>query len=544
MKQYITIVLFVCLTLNTFANTVTKELAAKVASNYLFGTEHPVKSTTQYGSNNNIFVVNFTPEGWALVSGKKNARPVIAYSHTGSFNSKEVTTNIKDWLDTQESQISSSSTNTTWKSEWHILEERGLPVLKSANSVEPLLEVEWDQDAGWNRFCPEYDDGPGGKAYVGCVAVAMAQALHYLQYPERPQGEKSYRLAPYGTIYTNFDEEPTYQWDRMSLHTPDDFNAQLLYNCAVAVEMDFGGDGSGAYTSRVPFALQRYFNFTSSVKTITRYEDTNEWISLLKSELDKKNVLIYSGNPGTGEMGHAFNIDGYAPDGFFHFNWGWSGKYNGYFSINNVAPGEHDFTTNQKVVIGISKPYWGPTDIMLSNNTVLEKMPSGTIVGDIEIIDESENDIFTIEVLGDKLFLQEEYAPAKFYEENMKLKTLEELTNSSYPEVATIIVTDSEGNTFKKRFEIQVKRNSTHAFNVSTKNSIIYPIPAKNEITIANTEKFVKYSIINQTGSILEKSDMISGRTINTQKLNNGIYFILFESIDGKITVEKLIVEK
>lgn len=541
MKLSLFIVLLFSLTFSTIANNVSKDMAAKVASNYLFDKELPVKSITEYGSNNNIFVVNFTPEGWALVSTTKNARPVIAYSHTGYFNSKGVTTNIKAWLDTQSKQIGASSTNTKWRNEWQILENRKLPVLKSASSVEPLLEVEWDQDAGWNRFCPEYDEGPDGKAYVGCVAVAMAQALHYLQYPKRPQGEKSYQLAPYGTISTNFDEEPAYQWSKMSLFSPDDYNAQLLYNCAVAVEMDFGGDGSGAYTTRVPFAFQRYFNFSSSVKTISRYEDTNEWTTLLKSELDNNNVLIYSGNPGTGAAGHAFNIDGYATDGFFHFNWGWSGQYNGYYSIDDVAPGNHDFTKNQKVVIGISEPYWGPTNITLSSNTIYENMPTGTVVGEIEIEDESENDNFTIEVLGEKIFMEEEYSPAKFYEENMQLKTLEKLISGPYPEIAIIRVTDSDGNTLEKRFEITVKE-STNSSEKSNNKLRIFPNPARNNLIIISQDEVTRYAIFNSTGKLIDKSDIIIDNHINVSHINTGAYFIRIENEKEERRILKLII--
>jgi hypothetical protein len=98
----------------------------------------------------------------------------------------------------------------------------------------------------------------------------MAQALHYLKYPVEPSGNKSYQLEPYGTISLNFEAEPEYNWSQMSLTSPDDENARLLYHCAVAVEMDFGGDGSGAYTTRVPFAFQRYFGFTPSVQSISR----------------------------------------------------------------------------------------------------------------------------------------------------------------------------------------------------------------------------------------------------------------------------------
>jgi hypothetical protein len=364
-----------------------------------------------------------------------------------------------------------------------------------------------------------------------------------MKFPERPSGQKSYQLAPYGTISLNFDEEPAYQWDKMSLTASDDYNAKLLYHCAVAVEMDFGGDGSGAYTTRVPFAFQRYFGFTPSVKTISRYENDEEWITLLKSELDNDNVLIYSGNPGTGEAGHAFNIDGYAPTGYFHFNWGWSGKYNGYFSINNVAPGSSDFTKDQKAVVGISHPYWGPTDITLSNLSVKENLPAGTVVGDISITDYSENDHFTFEVFGAPLFLGSGYAPAKFYEENMQLKTLETLLAGPYPEVATIRVTDSEGNVLEKRFEITVTK-VTNAISTADQNSFrIYPNPANNIIYVTSGNELNYYRITDITGKTVLHSDRYNNG-IDITSLREGIYIFEFSDSKNKKQVQKIIVQK
>ncbi|NLO03706.1 MAG: T9SS type A sorting domain-containing protein [Bacteroidales bacterium] len=545
MKQIFLIYLFLSILFNGFSETVSEDKALRVASNFLFGTEHPVKSVSFYGDteDSGMYIINFIPEGWAIVSGNNNARPVIGYSHEGYFDVKNVSSNVKSWLEYQKVQLANAMADLKWSDEWNTLEKQALPALKSATAVTPLLETEWDQGAGWNRFCPPYAEGPDGKAYVGCVAVAMAQALHYMKFPERPSGQKSYQLAPYGTISLNFDEEPAYQWDKMSLTASDDYNAKLLYHCAVAVEMDFGGDGSGAYTTRVPFAFQRYFGFTPSVKTISRYENDEEWITLLKSELDNDNVLIYSGNPGTGEAGHAFNIDGYAPTGYFHFNWGWSGKYNGYFSINNVAPGSSDFTKDQKAVVGISHPYWGPTDITLSNLSVKENLPAGTVVGDISITDYSENDHFTFEVFGAPLFLGSGYAPAKFYEENMQLKTLETLLAGPYPEVATIRVTDSEGNVLEKRFEITVTK-VTNAISTADQNSFrIYPNPANNIIYVTSGNELNYYRITDITGKTVLHSDRYNNG-IDITSLREGIYIFEFSDSKNKKQVQKIIVQK
>jgi hypothetical protein len=544
MKQVLVILLCSFIFLSGFGKNISKERAIKVASNFLFSGDHAIKSYSSYGGkeNSRIYVINFDPEGWVLVSADDNARPVIGYSYEGFFDVHEVSSNVKSWLDNQSDEILKVKPNSKWKDEWETLKERSLPVLKSASAVEPMIKAKWDQDAGWNRFCPYYVDGPDEKAFVGCVAVAMAQALHYLKYPERPNGSISYLLEPYGTISLNFDQEPAYNWSNMSATVPDDYNARLLYNCAVAVQMDFGGDGSGAYTTRVPFALQRYFGFSPSVKTISRYQDTDEWIALLKSELNNKNVLIYSGNPKDGSAGHAFNIDGYSNNNYFNFNWGWGGSFNGYYSIDNVAPGNDDFTQGQKVVIGISKPYWGPTDIILSNQSIKANMPQGTVVGNISIADYTENDVFTIEVFGPPLFEKEGYAPAKFYAENMQLKSLEPLTKGPYPEFATIRVTDNEGNKLEKGFEITV--SAVTSIEDFANNFVVYPNPAKNSIQFKGITGLKSYRIFNSSGITLSSVEGYIGNSIDVSDLQNGMYFIEFISESDQNKVQKFIIQR
>lgn len=545
MKKVLTLFFLSVFFLNGFSQNISEDKAVQIASNFLFGSKQPVKSGSYYNKNkeSGIYIVNFEPEGWAIVSLDQNARPVIGYSPKGFFDVQEVSSNVKNWLNNQSEQIKHAEKNAKWTGEWKSLEQEQLPALKSATAVEPLLKTEWDQGAGWNRFCPPYAEGPNGKAFVGCVAVAMAQALYYLKFPVEPQGSKSYQLEPYGTISLNFDAEPEYNWHQMSLATPDDENARLLYHCAVAVEMDFGGDGSGAYTTRVPFAFRNYFGFMPSVQTISRYKSDDEWIALLKSELDKDNVLIYSGDPGTGEAGHAFNIDGYSNIGYFHFNWGWSGKYNGYFSIDNIAPGKDNFTKNQKAVIGITQPYWGPTDIALSNQTIKENMPAGTVVGNISVSDYSENDSFTVEVFGAPLFMEDGYAPAKFYEENMQLKSLEPLTAGPYPETVTIRVTDSDGNDFEKRFEITVKKVVSSGRIVTSEKFMIYPNPANNKIHIKNSDELIFYRIIAISGKEVLVSNKYSN-SIDISSLQNGIYFLEVTDISGMKKIQKIIVNK
>lgn len=62
--------------------------------------------------------------------------------------------------------------------------------------------------------------------------------------------------------------------------------------------------------------------------------------------------MTYRGNDSDGTGGHAFVLDGVQGTDYFHFNWGWSGSYNGYFYLDNLNP-SYNFTYNQAAGIGI-----------------------------------------------------------------------------------------------------------------------------------------------------------------------------------------------
>jgi hypothetical protein len=59
-----------------------------------------------------------------------------------------------------------------------------------------------------------------------------------------------------------------------------------------------------------------------------------QWKNLLKTDLDKGYPLYNSGCSNAGC--HAFVCDGYTDDDLFHYNFGWGGSQNGYYTVNNV----------------------------------------------------------------------------------------------------------------------------------------------------------------------------------------------------------------
>jgi hypothetical protein len=76
-----------------------------------------------------------------------------------------------------------------------------------------------------------------------------------------------------------------------------------------------------------------------------------DWDSLIIAHLDRSIPMYYAGWSVPNINGHAFICDGYQDDFYYHFNWGWSGSYDGYFYTANLNPGGSNFNLAQELII-------------------------------------------------------------------------------------------------------------------------------------------------------------------------------------------------
>ena len=64
--------------------------------------------------------------------------------------------------------------------------------------------------------------------------------------------------------------------------------ALLMYHCGVAVDMQYGPQGSGAHSQDVPDAIFNYFRYTKSANRLDRdFYTRNEWEEILISNLQE-----------------------------------------------------------------------------------------------------------------------------------------------------------------------------------------------------------------------------------------------------------------
>ena len=344
-----------------------------------------------------IFNINQS-QGFVIVSADDNVLSVLGYSDQGAFNPNTISVNVSKWLENYKEQIryvieNNIQATQAVKSDWSNLKNGNQnQIFSKKGNVNPLIQTHWDQMPYYNALCP-YDNANNQRTPTGCVATAMAQVMKFWSYPSTGNNFHSYSTANYGTLSANF-ANTTYNWSSMpnSISSSNSSIATLMFHCGVSVDMNYGiasSGGSGAYvvssaspvTNCAEYALKTYFGYSSSIqgKLRSNFSD-QQWITMFESELDAGRPVIYAGFGSGG--GHCFVCDGYDNNNYMHINWGWSGSYDGYFTINALNPGgvgtgggTGGFNNDQQAVIGIKPPAGTISYDLRLNNTVT---PSAT----------------------------------------------------------------------------------------------------------------------------------------------------------------------
>lgn len=370
--------------------------AEKAAKNFYFEKINSL-SKTNYNSifineyftekdNNDIlyYVFNINAKAFVIISGTDLSFPVLGYSLQGIYSPENQPENFKFWMENYKIQLKDIIKNNinpdlkTQKLWLHLITDNPdeLNILKSENQVEPLITTQWDQGRYYNDYCPEDPAGPDGHVWAGCVATAMAQVMNYYRFPLQGTGSYTYDHPDYGTQYANFGNTH-YKWNQIpnSLLSYNDALAELLYHLGVSVDMDYGPNGSGMWNHKAAYSLRTYFNYSPETEYVFRDSTNINWDSLLIAHLNRKMPMYYAGWAGVGSTsGHAFVCDGYQDSCYFHFNWGWSGSYDGYFYLNALNPGGSNFNYAQEVIINcypdtinFEYPYYFIGDTILTN---------------------------------------------------------------------------------------------------------------------------------------------------------------------------------
>lgn len=363
-RRYLVIMCLLMLVVAVSAQIVDEQMARKTAENFLVGSRNasravkanPMKLKLAYRGQTDVpelyLFKNENGNDFVIVSGDERAHAILGYGQSDGTVTDSLPCCLKWMLAQYEEQIAYARSH-------RLRVPSPLPrssVAEERHDIPPLVMSKWDQGAPYNGKCP-IDPQTRQRCLTGCVATAMAQILYYHKWPEHGTGSKSINYG--GTMLTANFGETDYKMETLketyTSDETDDNLATLLYHCGIAVGMSYGSLSSGAVTDGSEFV--NFFGYADCV-SFTNPVINDNFMDWVYNELDNHRPLFCAGEPILGD-GHAFVCDGFRTDGFLHFNFGWSGNYDGFYRHTAIVADGANYSYSLSFIGGLRplKPF-------------------------------------------------------------------------------------------------------------------------------------------------------------------------------------------
>ena len=322
--------------------------------------------------------------GYVIIGGDERQQDVLGYSPNGHIDVSTIPANLQSLLEGYASQAAYLRAHPNYTP--------SAPKRVKGVVVAPLLDCNWGQGFPYYNMCPMKD---GNHCITGCVPTAFAQIMYYHKWPAKGKGQFSYDWE--GQTYSADFSQSTYRWDLMlpsydenSSQESQDAVALLMKDVGYAYRTLYGLYDSGATFQGDP--LINYFDYDQSMRMLVReYCNQEVWDNTIAEELKSNRPVALSGGSPTGA--HSMVIDGCDSEGYFHFNFGWDGKSNGYFATSAI-----NYNSSQVIMVGIKKNEGGKKAYTFCSKNDFMYLPESnmmSITNDIFIYDTNRcNPIF------------------------------------------------------------------------------------------------------------------------------------------------------
>lgn len=357
------------------------------------------------------------------------------------------------------------------------------------------------------------------KVAVGCVAISLVTVLHHYQWPKSGIGEKTYTDVwgiLNGEHYASF-EETYYRWGRIKdeynyqVSSTDERNAlaELAYQSAIALEMDFEATGSTSSISKIPDVMYQHFMHYGEYFTNT----SDTFFDHIDSMMTKNSpvVLAISGNG----YAHSIICDGLktteSGKKYYHLNMGWWGTSNGWYQISS------DFNAG-----GYSKIDAGVFNLVPTCSLKAEKQDEHILLS----WDTSDSIRFSGFELQVKIGRQK-WATIDNIETDSTYRVETDFT-STY--AFRIRMKYNDFTDLEAWSNIVLVDNDMSGISQSSVSELkLYPNPVEDILNVESLgcEREKLISVCNVSGEIIQKVIFCGEQTqINTSELNSGIYLL------------------
>ncbi len=336
------------------------------------------------------FVVNDEANNrFVIVSSDERLYTILGYSDNGIFDAEAVPEGLLEVLADYDGQYSAIVQHLA---NLNKINNKRSPV----EPVPPLITSKWGQNSPYNDLCPaDVTSNVGKNCAGGCVATAMAQVMNYYEYPSTGTGSNSY-ISDSQRIYQSMDfSTVTFDWSNMvdvyddnATAAQQEAVAKLIHACGVSISMDYA-KSSLALPYDITYSLINFWKYNPNIAYKEKqYYSEAEWNNILMQELKAGHPVLYGGRGSKG--GHRFVLDGCDSEGYYHFNFGWNGYGDGFYSLDILRPTDElsgtvsslgDFSSKQSMVCNITPQEYGESDseFYTSSGLSLDKLKVGSV---------------------------------------------------------------------------------------------------------------------------------------------------------------------
>lgn len=343
-------------------------------------------------TNSSCYIINDEVNNrFVIVSADERMYEILGYSDNGVFNEEKAPEGLLDIIDGYNQTCNFLlSSNTKPK----------IVAKAQRKEVQPLIKTQWHQVYPYNAECPidpRYDAGKEDfylqfglsiRGVTGCVATAMAQVMNYYKYPACGHGSISYKTRSLSIPQSMDFSTMPFDWDNMlDTYVDGDYTdvqknaiARLMHVCGNSVVMDYTQGGSGAQNPDLAYALIHYFDYNPNIRHYVKNNfSSTEWEDIIHNDLENGRPIIYTGqglqtyeDGSTVSYGHAFVLDGCNSEGLYHINWGYNGKYDGYFELTALDIDDSNYNLDQAMVCNITPQKVGETEDLFFADTYVQ----------------------------------------------------------------------------------------------------------------------------------------------------------------------------
>lgn len=335
------------------------------------------------------YLVNTQNHGWRILSADSRTPAILAEDYRGSFSIEDGSPALEAWIDCMKADMAAvrrasddqlkfsaeeiAINKSFWRGDppgdplpidipepgdghWYV---QTTSEIMDGDSVLHMTP-HWDQGHPYNVYCPFKISAPSERAYAGCVAVAGAEVLYYLNKKlGTPSQMFSYCECP-GNINNPqivFDSFSPSVWAQMdTLYNPlfADKEAIMIAYMGYLVDMDYGDGNNGSGADDADLKNSAFPANGISCARGNYKQDT------VKFSLEQRLPVIVSAySQLLFGSGHCFVIDGYKKQytKFTHYHYWVPDEPLSWYDHNLYAP-YYTYSSTTPVITSI-KINWG-----------------------------------------------------------------------------------------------------------------------------------------------------------------------------------------